>query len=112
MIEEAKLKKLEDERLSNEELERLTVEESKLEVSKRNYEESLLLCLKQKIEDEDWKRYSYCDEGYINVRKEKDLNGFVYDFKERCDFVSKLFINSKRPKIFFEKILIRIFNFY
>lgn len=87
MIEEARLKKLEDERLAKEELERLTDEESKLEVFKRNYEETLQACLKHKIEEEDWKRYSQCDEGYINVRKEKDLNGFIYDFKERCDFV-------------------------
>lgn len=89
VIEEARLKKLEDERLAKEELERLTIEESKLEVSKRNYEESLQLCMKRTIEDEDWKRYSSCEEGYINVRKEKDLNGFIYDFKERCDHVSK-----------------------
>lgn len=88
MLEEARLKKLEDERLAKEEFERLIIEESKLEVSKRNFEESLNLCMKRKIEDEDWKRYSSCDEGYINVRKEKDLNGFIYDFKERCDYVS------------------------
>ena len=74
--------------MAKEELERLEIEESKLEVGNRNYEESLQLCLKRKIDDEDWKRYSSCDEGYINVRKEKDLNGFIYDFKERCDFVS------------------------
>jgi len=92
VIEEARVKKLEDERLSKEELDRLTAEESKLEVPKRNYEETLQMCLKNKIEEEDWERYSNCDEGYINVRKEKDLNGFIYDFKERCDSVIYIFI--------------------
>jgi hypothetical protein len=82
------LKKLEDERLAKEELERLEFEEKKLEISKRNYEDKLQSCLKKTIEEEDWKRYSNCDEGYINVRKEKDLNGFIYDFKERCDSVN------------------------
>lgn len=88
MIEEARLKKLEDERLAKEEYERLIIEESKLEVWKRQTEETLLKCLDKNIADEDWKKYSNCDEGYINVRKEKDLNGFIYDFKERCDYVN------------------------
>jgi hypothetical protein len=82
------LKKLEDERLAKEEFERLIVEEEKLNIWKRNNEDLFNNCLNRKIEDEDWKKYSNCDEGYINVRKEKDLNGFIYDFKERCDFVS------------------------
>ena len=81
------MKKLEDERLAKEEHERLIVEESKLEVWKRNYEEILQNCIKQNMENEDWNKYSDCHEGYINVRKEKDLNGFIYDFKERCDSV-------------------------
>lgn len=37
---------------------------------------------------EDWEKYSYCNEGYINVRSEKELNGFINEFKQRCDSVN------------------------
>ncbi len=48
-------------------------------------------CLKKKIDEEDWIKYSTCEQGYLNIRKEKDLNGYIYDFKERCDHVSYIF---------------------
>ena len=94
MIEEAKLKKLEDERLEKEEFKRLILEEEKLEVTKRENEEYLIGCLNKKMEEEDWIKYSTCEQGYLNIRKEKDLNGYIYDFKERCDHVSFSFINK------------------
>lgn len=85
MIEEARLKKEEEERLAIEELNRLAEEETKLQPWKRQYEEKLSNSLSAMNEDEEWNRYSFCEDRYINVRREKDLNGFVYEFKERCD---------------------------
>ena len=35
----------------------------------------------------DWIKYSNCNDGYINVRKEKELTGFIYEFKERSESV-------------------------
>jgi hypothetical protein len=43
------------------------------------------------VDNEDWSKYSFCEEGYINVRKERDLNGFLYEFRERCDSVLSIF---------------------
>jgi hypothetical protein len=91
VIEEARLKKLEDERLAKEEFDRLIIEEAKLEVTNREKEEHFMNCLKKKIDEEDWIKYSTCEQGYLNIRKEKDLNGYIYDFKERCDHVSYIF---------------------
>jgi len=85
VIEEARLKKLEDEHAANEELHRLAFEENNLQPWKRNYEESLISSLKSMVEDEEWNKYAFCENRYINIRKEKDLNGFIYEFKERCD---------------------------
>ncbi len=38
-------------------------------------------------EDEHWQKYSNCEDGYINVRKEKELNAFLNEFKEVCESV-------------------------
>lgn len=91
MIEQQHLKKLEDERLAIEELSRLETEEHKLRPWKSNHENTLVESLKEMNEEQDWIKYSFCEEGYINVRKECDLNGFIYDFKERCDSVFNKF---------------------
>ncbi len=85
MLEEAKQKKLEEERLAKVELVRLEDEESKLRPWKTNFEDNLTNAFNLMIEDSDWHKYSFCEEGYINVRKEKDLNGFIYDFREKCE---------------------------
>ena len=85
VLEEAKQKKLEEERLAQEELGILADEEEKLKSWKTLFEESLNKASQMMIEDSDWHKYSFCEEGYINVRKEKDLNGFLYDFREKCE---------------------------
>ena len=33
----------------------------------------------------DWKSYSETEFGYINIRKEKELTGFIHEFKERME---------------------------
>ena len=40
---------------------------------------------KKIIENEDWVKYSNCEDGYINVSDEKMMNGFLCDFKNKCD---------------------------
>ena len=40
---------------------------------------------KRIIEEEDWNKTSNCEDGYINVSDEKAMNGFVFEFKEKCD---------------------------
>ena len=40
---------------------------------------------KKIIENEDWVKYSNCEDGYINVSDEKMMNGFICDFKNKCD---------------------------
>ncbi len=84
MIEEARLKEIEDKKRAEEELNRLSIEEKKLQPWKITLEEKVSQSLNSMIDDNDWNSYSFCEEGYINVRKEKDLNGFIYDFKEKC----------------------------
>jgi hypothetical protein len=84
VLEETRLKEIEDKKRAEEELDRLSIEEKKLETWKINLEEKISQSLVSMIEDNDWNSYSFCEEGYINVRKEKDLNGFIYDFKEKC----------------------------
>lgn len=37
------------------------------------------------IEAEDWYNYSNCIPNYIDIRKEKQIRGFLYDFKSSCD---------------------------
>jgi hypothetical protein len=93
VLEDEKLKKIEDERLAQEELERLIEEENKLQSWKLDMENTLIKCYDNTIQKENWDKYSNCEEGYINVRKEKDLNGFLYDFKSRCDTVKKKILN-------------------
>ena len=53
----------------------------------REMEDELMKSLLFQNEREDWMSYSTCKSGYINARKEKDINGFIYEFKERCDAV-------------------------
>jgi hypothetical protein len=88
VLEDEKERKLEEERLALEEVERLIVEETTLRPWKMEYEEKLTTQLNFMNEKEDWEKYSNCKEGYINIRKEKELNGFIYEFKERCDSVT------------------------
>jgi hypothetical protein len=84
-IEEARLKKEDDERLAKEELDRLIQEEINMTGWKNEFENNLVGKLNEINQKEDWTKYSFCDEGYVNVRKEKELNGFLYDFKQSCD---------------------------
>lgn len=101
VLEEARLKKLDDKRLAEEELVRLGEEEKNLVPWKNEYESVLENSLTEMTNNEDWYKYSFCEEGYINVRREKDLNSFLYDFKERCDAVYLLYIIIE---FYFDKI--------
>jgi hypothetical protein len=83
------LKKIEDERLAQEEFDRLAQEENNLMKWNRDVEKELMLSLNGINRKEDWANYSSCLPGYINVRKEKDLTGFIYEFKEGSDSVKK-----------------------
>lgn len=58
-------------------------------------ETELMKSLELVNEHEDWLSYSTCKPSYINTRKEKDLNGFIYEFRERCDSVriSEIILN-------------------
>ena len=49
------------------------------------------------LEREDWDKYSNCQEGYLNVRNENELNGFISDFKDKCDstFISNFKLVEK-----------------
>ena len=97
--EEARLKKLEEERLAREEAirkaeeekKRIAEEEEALAPWKASHENNLYGSFSRIIETEDWNRYSNCEDGYINIRKEKLINGFICDFKDKCDSV---FINN------------------
>jgi hypothetical protein len=89
-IEEAKMKKEDDERLAREELERLIDEEYKLTGWKNEFENGLIGKLNEINQVADWSKYSFCEEGYVNIRREKELNGFLHDFKQSCDPVKRL----------------------
>ena len=86
-IEEERLRKEENERLALEELHRLEEEEKNLIPWKNNFEQTIRKRFNQINEKEDWDKYSNCDDGYINVRKENELNSFLNEFKENCDSV-------------------------
>ena len=58
----------------------------------REFESELMKSLELSTEQEDWINYSTCKASYINARKEKDINGFLYEFKERCDSVLYIII--------------------
>lgn len=83
------MKKEEEERKAREEIERLKDEEKVLRPWREEYEKQISEQLRKMYEKEDWENYSYCKEGYINVRSEKEINGFIYEFKQRCDSVKK-----------------------
>lgn len=95
MLEEERLKKEEDERLAIEEIKRLENEEYILKGWKTNFDNKLYNSMNEMNEYQDWNKYSNCAEGYINVRKEKDLNGFIYEFKEKSGSVIYNIIYSK-----------------
>ncbi len=84
------MKKEEDERKAREEIERLKQEEKALRPWRDEYERQISEQLRKMNEKEDWGNYSFCKEGYINVRSEKEINGFIYEFKQRCDSVKKI----------------------
>jgi hypothetical protein len=46
--------------------------------------------LNQMNDTEHWRKYSNCEDGYINVRKEKELNAFLNEFKDNCDSVTQI----------------------
>ncbi len=46
--------------------------------------------LNQMNESEHWQKYSNCEEGYINVRKERELNAFLNEFKDNCESVNMI----------------------
>jgi len=79
----------EEERKANEEIERLKMEEKSLRPWRDEYEKQIADQLSKMKEKEDWDKYSNCKEGYINVNCEKELNGFIYEFKQRCDSVNR-----------------------
>jgi hypothetical protein len=95
----------EEERKANEEIERLKNEEKSLRPWRDEYEKQIGEQLSKMKEKEDWDKYSNCKEGYINVNSEKELNGFIYEFKQRCDSVN----TNKFIQFFLFRILYSIF---
>ncbi len=83
MIEEERLRKEEEERKATEEIERLNEEEKALIPWKVGLESKMSTTLLNVNDKEDWDKYLNCKDGYVNARVEKDLNGFLYEFKER-----------------------------
>lgn len=71
--------------MAQEELERIAREEEEMTPWLNAHEKNLTDSYSRIIEKEDWDRYSNCEEGYINISNEKTLNGFIYEFKEKCD---------------------------
>ena len=63
---------------------------------------------KRIIEEEDWNKTSNCEDGYINVSDEKAMNGFVFEFKEKCD---TNFINNFKLIEKDEQEELQIFNY-
>ena len=64
---------------------RLQQEEEALSGWKDGHEARLMNAYNYILEREDWDKYSNCQEGYLNVRNENELNGFISDFKDKCD---------------------------
>ena len=81
------MKRQEEERirLEKEELERIAKEEEELTPWKTRHENNLSQAYKRIIEAEDWAKNSNCEDGYINVADQKQMNGFIFEFKEKCD---------------------------
>ena len=63
---------------------------------------------KRIIEEEDWNKTANCEDGYINVSDEKGMNGFVFEFKEKCD---TNFINNFKLIEKDEQEELQIFNY-
>ncbi len=89
IIDDIKEYKLEQERLDKESKE---LENEFLE-RQNKMKNHFLLC----NNEQDWKSYSDCEVGYLNIRKEKEITGFIYEFEERmanslyvnCNFIDK-----------------------
>ncbi|MCQ2817508.1 MAG: hypothetical protein MJ252_09615 [archaeon] len=85
MEEERRKAEEERKRLAEEERLRLVDEEEALRGWTEGHEARLTSAYNYILEREDWDKYSNCEEGYLNIRNENELNGFISDFKDKCD---------------------------
>ena len=79
-----------------------------MEPWKNSHEIHLSSAYKRILEEEDWNKTSNCEDGYINVSDEKAMNGFVFEFKEKCD---TNFINNFKLIEKDEQEELQIFNY-
>ena len=75
---------------------------------KTAHENKLISSYQRIIDEEDWNKKSNCEDGYINVAEEKAMNGFVFEFKEKCD---TNFINNFKLIEKDEQEELQIFNY-
>lgn len=95
---ENKIKQIqEDIKLYKEEQERLLKESKDNKQEDERKDAAIKEYIKLCNEEQDWKSYSECESGYLNIRKEKEITAFLYEFEDKmetpiyinCNFIEK-----------------------
>jgi len=83
---EEKNQKIKDDIVAHQEELELCKKEEKDQIYEVEQREELInTYFKSFINHLDWKSYSETEIGYINIRKENEMTGFLHDFKERME---------------------------
>lgn len=99
---EAKNNKIKDDLIEyQEDKERLEKEEKKIRPEKKKNEELVKKVFNEIYDENEWKCYSNCKRGYINIRKEREVTSFIYSFEERLNiplYINCVFIEKNIPE--------------
>lgn len=87
-----------------EEKQRLEKEIAQAKIEIETFEASLKAANDKQIEYEEWKQYSNCIDGYINIRREKELTSFINEFNEKIDQGFIVNYSFKEKNIFEELV--------
>lgn len=109
-IEEKNRKIQDDIEVYKQEQQRLSKEEKELKPQIEQRESQIQRFFQLGNQDKDWKLYSECDVGYINVRREKEVTAFIYEFEERMDapfYINNNFIEKEVSEelIYFDHLM-------
>lgn len=81
------IRRLEEEKIAKEERDRLSIEENEQKSTVARLAEQLHRSLEAILKREDWERYASTETNYIEVSSKREVNRFIYEFKERIDKV-------------------------
>lgn len=108
-IEEKKYKLEEEINSFKEEKNRLEKEERALQETSQLRETKFKKFFNQINDYYNWKDFSECTPGYIDVRREKEITAFIHEFEEKIDtpmYINCMFIEKNIPEelLYFEYI--------